>query len=266
MRSVRAMAALAAALLCAGASLARADERKFSYSYEAKTLPQGSWEFEQWGTLQTRKDAGIWNTLLLREELEYGITDRLNAAIYLNSEYQGNTGAPGFDNERSFGFKSMSTEWKYKVSDPSSDLVGSLLYAELAFSNEEYEIEAKLVFSKEAGPFTFAYNFIYEAELERETGASPEWRWEHILSNTLGASWSISPNFAVGLEALDIARFSIIEHASTHAYYAGPNLHVASGSWWATLTFLKQVSFNGLDLSDGDNTKYSFRLVFGVNF
>jgi hypothetical protein len=266
MRSVPKVVVLGIALGCLSTGLVRADERKFTYSYEAKTLPQGTWEFEQWATLQTRKEAGIWNTLLLREEIEYGITDRLTSAIYLNSKYQGNTGVPGFDNERTFGFESMSSEWKLKVTDPSTDVIGSLLYAELAFSPEEYEIETKLVLSKEVGPFTFAYNFIYEAELEKEEDERPQWRWEHIVSNTLGASWSITPGLAVGVEALDIARFSLIEHVSTHAYYAGPNVHYSTGSWWVTLTFLKQVSFNGLELTDGDNTKYSFRLIFGVNF
>ncbi len=266
MRSLGPTAALAAAFAMAGAPALHADERKFTYSYEATTLPEGSGEFEQWATLQARKESGRWTTLLLREEIEYGVTDRLNAAIYLNSEYQGNHGVPGFGDEHEFGFKSMSTEWKFKVTDPSADLVGSLLYAELAFSPEEYEFETKLVLSRQIGPFTFAYNFIYEAEVEREQDERPQWRWEHIVSNTIGASWSMSRNVAVGVEALDIARFSPIEDSKTHAYYAGPNVHYSSGSWWVTLTFLSQVSFNGLELTDGDNTKYSIRLIFGVNF
>ena len=46
MRSVTAMMAMVAAFGLAGAAVARADERMFTYSYEAKTLPQGTWEFE----------------------------------------------------------------------------------------------------------------------------------------------------------------------------------------------------------------------------
>ena len=85
MRSVGTTAVLAVLFVCSAAAAARADDRKFTYSYEAKTLPQGTWEFEQWATLQYRKEKGVFNTLKLREEIEYGITDRLNAAIYLNS-------------------------------------------------------------------------------------------------------------------------------------------------------------------------------------
>ena len=266
MHSTRKAAVLAVLMACAGAATARADDRKFTYSYEAKTLSQGTWEFEQWATLQTGKDAGNWDTWLFREEIEYGITDRLNASIYLNSEYQANSGVPGFDDEHAFGFKSMSTEWKYKLSDPAADAVGSLLYGELGFSNDEYEIELKMVLSKEAGRFTFAYNFIYEAELAQEPDASPVWRWEHILSNTLGASYAITERFSVGVEALDVFRTTPVEGEKTHAYYAGPNVHYSSGSWCATLTVLKQISFNGLELTDGDNTEWQVRLIFGVNF
>jgi hypothetical protein len=266
MQSTRKTAVLAVLMACAGAATARADDRKFTYSYEAKTLPQGTWEFEQWATLQTGKDAGRWDTWLFREEIEYGITDRLNASIYLNSEYQANSGVPGFDDEHSFGLKGMSTEWKYKLSDPAADAVGSLLYGELGFSNAEYEIELKMVLSKEVGRFTFAYNFIYEAEAEQEPEESPVWRWEHVISNTLGASYAVTERLSVGVEAMDVFRTMPVEGEKTHATFVGPNVHYSSGSWWATFTVLRQISVNGLEFSDGDNTKLQFRLIFGVNF
>jgi hypothetical protein len=47
----------------------------------------------------------------------------------------------------------------------------------------------------------------------------------------------------------------------------GPNVHYSSGSWWATLTVLTQVSFGrGYEFTDGDNTKWQVRLIFGINF
>ncbi|MBV8880493.1 MAG: hypothetical protein JO332_11045, partial [Planctomycetaceae bacterium] len=261
------MVVLTALLACAAAGPVRADDRKFTYSYEAKTLPQGTWEFEQWATLQTGKDGGSWNTWLFREEIEYGITDRLNASIYLNTEYQANSDVPGFDDEHHFGFQSMSTEWKYKLSDPAADPVGVLLYGELGLSSDEVEFEAKLVLSKELGRFTFAYNFVYEAELEEAPDERPVFRWEHIVSNTFGVSYALVDRFSIGAEALDIFRNEPVEGIRTHAYYAGPNVHYSSGSWWATLTVLRQVSFgHGPEYSDGDNTKWQVRLIFGINF
>ena len=186
------------------------------------------------------------------------------------AEYQANHDVPGEDDVHDFGFTSMSTEWKYKVTDPAADAVGSLLYGELMFSSDKYEIEGKLVFSKVVGPFTFAYNFIWEAVLERsdDPAASPQWAWEHEVSNTLGASYEISPNFAAGVEAYDISRFErSLSGEHTHAYYAGPNVHYSGGTWWATLTLLQQIGFgHGLEFTDGDNTKYSIRLIVGFNF
>jgi hypothetical protein len=269
MRSMRRTALQATLILCAAATVARADDRKFTYSYEAKTLPKGTWEFEQWATLQTGKDAGTWNTLLLRDEIEYGVTDQFNASIYLNTTYQGNSGVPGFDNERSYGFESMSAEFKYKVSEPAVDPVGFLLYFEPAFSNDSYELEGKLVFSKEFGPWTFAYNFIAEGDLNRgdDPAQSPLWTWELELFNTVGVSYAFSPQFAVGAEFYDVARYDFFTHDSTRADYVGPNVHFSSGSWWATLTVLHQVTFGrGYEYTDSDNTKWQFRLIFGVNF
>ena len=65
---------------------------------------------------------------------------------------------------------------------------------------------------------------------------------------------------------MDVFRTTPVEDNKTHAYFVGPNVHYSSGGWWATFTVLRQVSINGLELTDGDNTKWQFRLIFGVNF
>jgi hypothetical protein len=260
--------AVAAAVL-GWASVAGADERKFNYSYEAKTLPQGTWEFEQWATLKMDKDAGDYHRLELREEFETGLTDLLTTSLYLNTVYQATRGVPGLTNEHSFGFASISSEWKYKLSDPAADLVGFLLYAELLASNDDYEIEWKLVFSKQVGPLTFAYNFIYEWELERKAAPSPEWHWAHVVQNTAGVSLDLPflQGTSVGVEARSEAHFerSLSGHHNS-AYYAGPNVHYAASSWWATLSFLTQIDVHGLEFSEVGNTKVELRLMFGVNF
>ncbi|HLY12608.1 MAG TPA: hypothetical protein VKW04_25110 [Planctomycetota bacterium] len=269
MRAIGKAAILAALFTAAAATAARADDRKFTYSYEAKTLPQGSWEFEQWATLETRKEAGTWNTLLLREEIEYGISDRLNGSIYLNTTYQGNTGVPGFADDRSYGFDSMSAEVKYRLTDPGLDPLGVLLYFEPAFATDVYELEGKLVLSKDLGPWTFAYNFVCEAELHRaaDPAQSPQWTWEPEIFHTVGVSYGLSTRVALGVEAYDVARYDLFSRRSTRADYVGPNVHASVGEWWATLTVLHQVTFGrGYEVTDPDNTKWQARLVIGVSF
>src|SRR5262249_18132240 len=72
-------------------SWARADERRFTYTYEPETLPQGAVEFEQWITLRSQRTKGgevkqeNYNLWELREELEYGVTDNYSLSLYLNT-------------------------------------------------------------------------------------------------------------------------------------------------------------------------------------
>src|SRR5437867_5347424 len=74
-------AAAASLLLLPGS---RADERLFTYSYEADVLPKGGVEFEQWVTHQRDKKEGVFSRWDFREELEFGLTERLTSALYLN--------------------------------------------------------------------------------------------------------------------------------------------------------------------------------------
>jgi len=258
-----------AAVVLGLASAAHADERKFNYSYEAKTLPEGGFEFEQWATLKMEKDAGDYNRLDLREEFEFGLTDRLTTSAYLNLRYQATRSVPGETNEHMFGFESVSSEWKFKVTDPTTDLVGFLLYGEITANNEEYEFEFKLVFSKHIGPVTIAYNFVFEWELE-ETNGNSVWQWANVIENTIGVALDLPflPGSSIGVEARSEAHFERSlggEHNS--AYWIGPNVHYATSSWWATLSFLTQLKDGqGFDFSEGSYTKYELRLIFGINF
>src|SRR5690348_6790229 len=69
----------------------QADERRFTYTYEPETLPEGGMEFEQWVTLRTQRTSGgevrqgNYNLWELREELEYGVTDNYSVSLYLNT-------------------------------------------------------------------------------------------------------------------------------------------------------------------------------------
>ncbi|HXX95354.1 MAG TPA: hypothetical protein VEN81_17155, partial [Planctomycetota bacterium] len=187
-------AAVAAAVLCSQAPWASADERMFTWSYEAKSLPQGTWEWEQWATLQDGKASGRWSTLNLADEIEYGITDRLTASVYLHTFYQGNSAVPGTPNDHEVGFRKMSSEWTYRLTDPSADAVGIMLYEEPEVSSTLLEFETKLVISKQIGPWTFAYNFTWEPELLRaaDPHQSPQWTLEHEFWNTAGVSYGLT--------------------------------------------------------------------------
>ena len=79
------MTLIAAILFCV--SLARADEAIFAWTYTTDLLPKGKWEFEQWMTARWEKEHGTYNVFDFREELEYGVTDNFQIALYLNHHY-----------------------------------------------------------------------------------------------------------------------------------------------------------------------------------
>ena len=252
------------------AAVASADERKFTYSYESKTLPQGTWEFEQWVTLKAGVESGDVEIWQFREEIEYGLLDRLTTALYLNWEYEAISGVPGVENEHEVEFESISSEWKYKLLDAVADPLGLLLYGEVAAGPEEQELELKLILDKQIGPVRVAYNFVveFEREEEEEPNGEKEWEKESVLMHTFGVSYQANPNFAVGAEAFFHQEFEGTFKEQEHlAFFIGPNIHVGLERWWATLTVLRQMD-RGHDselVLDG-LTEYEVRLIVGFNF
>src|SRR6266567_3206767 len=121
---------IVASALCL--SPVQADEKRFTYSYEPETLPQGGTEFEQWVTLRTQRTTGgtvqqqNYNLWELREELEYGVTDNYSVSLYLNtaSESFRDYGQSPHANVSHFDFKGISVENRYMVINPANHAVG----------------------------------------------------------------------------------------------------------------------------------------------
>src|SRR6185436_14583558 len=115
----------AATILAAGLclTLARADDRRFTYTYEPELLPKGAMEFEQWITLRTQRTSGgdvkqgNYNLWELREELEFGVTDNYSVSLYLNTaaeSFRDFSQTPAVD-ESDFKFEGISIENRYMV-------------------------------------------------------------------------------------------------------------------------------------------------------
>ncbi len=259
---MRLLPCLVVVLVAALAGVASADERKFTYSEEAKVLPAGVWEFEQWVTHKSHVEEGRFWELNLREEVEFGLTDRLTTAMYLNISILSAHDVPGLEDETELELEGVSFEAKYKLLDPATDVVGLLGYGEITVG-EEFEVELKAVVSKEMGQFTFAYNLVFEYEKEEnelETVSTGK-HTEYVIENTLGGSYSFSKQWAGGVEFLARTPFeSGLSNREQTGYFIGPNAHYAATEWWATLTFL--VRTNDAD----DFEKYEIRLIVGITF
>ena len=258
----RLLSCLIVAVALASSTAAFADERKFTYIEEAKVLPKGSWEFEQWGTRSWGVEEGSFWRIDLREELEYGITDRLTGAVYLNMSILHANNVPGLEDETEFELEGVSFEAKYKFLDPSTDAIGFLAYGEISVG-EEFEIELKAVVSKNVGEWTFAYNLILEYAKEENELATVDTgkETEYLIVNAIGASVQFHKNWAGGAEFLARTPFegSLSDKEAT-GYFIGPNAHYAAETWWVTFTFLVRTN------SAEEFEKYEARVIVGFNF
>ena len=261
------------ALLAVGS--AQADERFFNYVYEADVLPKGGWEFEQWLTYGQRHpegdfryDQSRWD---FREEIEFGLLERLTAAVYLNFRQDtvvGNeVGLSGFSE---FSFQGVSTEFKYQLLNPVTDPVGLALYVEPTFSGSEIEMEEKLILSKNLGDYwVLAVNATVEQEWEREDGVTER---ESVAEFTAGAAYRITSHWSFGVEGRHRRVYEGLgwDERLGSAWFVGPNVHYGSSRWWATLTGLPQISGSVPGDSRNrdwvENAGFEVRLIVGVNF
>ncbi|MBI1871029.1 MAG: hypothetical protein HYS07_07550 [Chlamydiae bacterium] len=240
--------------------LVQADERHFTYSYEADSiLPKGHWELEQWVTLKEGKDEGKFHRWDFREEIEYGLTDRLTTALYLNfRDTTVDLKEDGNDSE-AFEFRGVSSEWKYMLFSPHLCPIGVLFYFETRYDGEELELEEKLIlehifFEKWIG----VVNVVGEEEWEFE---EEETKTEGALEFDLGLSYLINGHWSVGVEARNHREYPEFEEEEHSAWFVGPNIHYGSSKWWATFTVLPQVT----DVLD-EHEEVEVRFIAGVLF
>ena len=223
--------------LAALPGLAAANARLFTYSYESAVLPAGGHEFEVSTTWRVGR-TDVYSRLDQRAEFEYGITDRLLTALYLNwrkvSAYDPALDAMVSESE----FSGVSSEWKFKVLDRTADPVGLAGYVELSGDTDEAEVEAKLILDKTLGPVTLAYNAV----------TAGEWGWEpHAFANrereiehVAGLTFAPGAAYAVGGEVRAHTAYAG-DDENLGAVFAGPVFHLAHGEFWLTASCLFQV-------------------------
>ncbi len=245
---------------------ARADERLFTYVEEAEVLPKDGLEFEQWLTHRRGRANGVFAAWDFREELEYGLTDRLNVAGYLNFK-DTHIQPTGQESEDTFEFEGISTELKYQLLNPNTKPIGVLLYGEATYNGDEFELEEKLVLQKNFGEKWVA---AFNATLEEEWAFTPTDTEEELtLELTGGLSYKLTPHWALGLEGRNVRKFPDFDSEKSSAWFVGPALHYGSSKWWATLTVLPQVAGrpdtrSGLNLDEHE--RIEVRLIAGINF
>ncbi|MDQ3200117.1 MAG: hypothetical protein M3Q46_13215 [Verrucomicrobiota bacterium] len=231
-----------------------AGARRFTYVYEATTSAPGSFEFETWATWKTSpREQRRFNGVDFRHEIEFGISERLQAAIYVADwGYREDPDA----NQHGFSYQDSAIELIYNLSNPTTDLLGSAIYGEVRGGPDELELESKIILQKNIGRFVLAYNGTLEAKWE---GTRFEERGGEF-AQSLGVSYEISPSLLLGAELLheiDLPDWSEVEDSIV---YGGPNISYRHGNWWATLTPLVQLT----DVAG--EVDVQTRLIFGFSF
>ena len=254
---------------------ARADERRFTYTYEPETMPAGGREFEQWVTLRTQrtKDGEVqqqnYNKWEFREELEFGITDRYSVSAYLNTEAESYHDVSTDDHYSKFKFTGISLENRYMLLNPAAHPIGLTLYLEPRYSGEEAEVEEKIIIGQRHGDWKWALNLTHATEWDDNFHET-----EGEFELTFGVSYDFAKRWSVGLELRDhneLPDYAVWENT---AVFLGPVLSYRQEKWWAALTILPQIygaNFSGdpdshhqLELEGHE--RVNIRFILGVSF
>lgn len=230
------------ALVTALASSAAATDRSFTYTYETPVAAPGHSEIEPWVTYRTGKDEHF-NRYDLRVEYEGGVLPGLQTALYMNFSATSEDQFDELTGERyrsqTFAFTGVSNEWKYQLSDPVADPLGTALYLEGTFAPQKTELEAKVLLDKRMGPLILAMNLVGEYE------------WEYPAKDETERYAEIEVDLAAGVEATKALVVGLEVNAPTHLPESGPESSVVNmgpalaahlDRWWVATTFLMQVA------------------------
>lgn len=206
-------------ILVAGA--ARADRRDFVRAYQYATQPAGNLEFELWNDVLAPRSGGFKDAAIEhRLELEYGLTDHWDLALY-HVFAQDPAGGYRFDSWRS--------ETRYRLAERGEWPVDVMLYFELerpaAFA-EPWETEEKLILAHDFGPLQLVTNLVAEEKLLHAGDG-------HLWEVDLGARYELSPSFDLAGEAWTI--HETVAGVTTTSWFAGPSISVATSRIWVQL-------------------------------
>ena len=272
----------------------RADENIFGYAYGSETLPKGKWEAYNWATGRFSKGKGSYTAFDFKQEIEYGITDRFQMSVYFNERYHDFSGGAVEGEGESgsaarlhrFAYEGNQLAFKYNILSPFKDALGLALYVEPGYSLIEkisgekileWELETKLIFQKNflEDQIVTALNLTAEFEWERARPANGEsFGGEMIWEVTGGISYRVARNWYVGVEARYHTEFPNMDVSKQEhwAVFAGPTIHYGAERWWATLTWLPQLTGWPIDSERSRNLHFDeherneIRLKVGYNF
>ena len=217
----------------AGPAELLANARHFTYTYESAVLPAGEREIEIWHTEKLGRNA-YYHGIDQRLELEWGITDRLQGAVYFNFSSEQSEDENGAYRQKNKLYGS-SLELKYRILDRAVSPFGLAFYGEVLSKPHETEAEAKLIMDKKIGPFLFALNLVGEREWLFKEGKNET---EDTLAGYAGISYGLTSALHLGVEFSNVNEFKKGEGFEKKAFYGGPVFSYDAGGWWYSMTVM----------------------------
>ena len=245
------------ALLASIASAAHADRRYFVQSYTPYLSAAGDLDLEFHSIARSGQGDSTGTAWDNRVEFEYGITDRLTAAAYLNFVQ-----ASGVDSPMMFDGPSL--EFIYQLVPPGKWPVDPAAYLEVRANGSEIEMEPKLLLGRRIYKLVTVMNVI--GEFEHHTAGAEKNTTEKNLHLTAGASREIGHQVAIGLEAVYTHEFADHGPDATRLLL-GPTVNLQADKVQLALGWHPQVSGSptssgGLNLADFPRSEV--RLIVGV--
>lgn len=222
-----------------------ADRRSFTETYEYSTVPDGKTAVELWHTQARRNwDATTPQSFEQIVELEHGLTDKWDLAFYsVFSQVSGDamTAEP-------YHFSEFKLETRYKLADRGEWPIDTLLYLELAkeFGDSVYDVEGKVIGSRDFGKVTAAANAIAEIKFGKDVAET-----ELELAWAAGLTYRVHPKLWIGAE--------------TFGAYEEEELSLAAGpaiSWAPAPSFWLAVT-GAFGLSD-EADAFRARMILGI--
>ena len=258
----------------------KAQDRQFVRTYQSSVLPKGAMDLEAWSTFRTGREY-FFNRIDNRIEFEMGLNDKVQTAFYFNASHLAfgankdtlggiaDTSQSGIFHESEF---SISSEWKWKLLDPSANNFGLALYAEIGLAPSEIEIENKIIIDKKTDKNVFALNLVneYAIKYEVEKGETKSVT-EDEPEIDLAYMHMLKTNLGLGIE---LRNSNEIEDGNWNfsAMFGGPTLFYAGEKYFVILNALPQLA-NLHKTDDAPNNlvlnareKLEVRLLVGFHF
>jgi len=286
-------------VLVLSASPLLADENLLGYIKGAEPLPEGASEIYGIATHRWDKGAGDYAATDYILEAEHGFTNRMAASLSLKAmslDTQGLLIDGYMPKDEQFAFKASGIEGavKYSFLTPAKDDIGLAAYVSLNYDwidshsgqdKDKYSLETKLLEQQYFldGQLVWINNLGVETTYAKRAAigdlpdgfdwpTEPEMEIEFMLGT--GLSYRFAPNWSIGAEVFYETEFETEVGTERWSVHGGPSLHYGARDWWATLTWLPQLSGGGEKFDEQDDTslhliektKQEVRLKVGFNF